>query len=173
MGPRVTTYIISYILVNFLWMEEHLEGDLHTGSDVTFHRVDREVWLETRDIPFKSEKKWYSYWANIEPSVEEWCKTIQKNIDKAKIQIRAFYEGKIVIIFLPINLNMCLGCSKELSHWDGSFEYPQHMFWMRNKGNSFPIHTLIRRPVISKVELCFNSSLNSLLIPSFYCTIPS
>ena len=28
-------------------------------------------------------------------------------------------ERKIVIIFLPINLNMC-------------FEYPQHMFWMRN-----------------------------------------
>ena len=23
---------------------------------------------------------------------------------------------------------------------DGSFEYPQHMFWMRNKENSYPIH---------------------------------
>ena len=32
---------------------------------------------------------------------------------------------------------MCFGCSKEPSHWDGSFEYPQHMFWMRNKENSF------------------------------------
>ena len=28
---------------------------------------------------------------------------------------------------------MCFGCSKEPSHWDGSFEYPQHMFWLRNK----------------------------------------
>ena len=28
---------------------------------------------------------------------------------------------------------MCLGCSKEPSHRDGSFEYPQHMFWLRNK----------------------------------------
>ena len=35
---------------------------------------------------------------------------------------------KIVIIFLSISLNMCFGCSKELSHQDGSFEYPQHMF---------------------------------------------
>ena len=26
---------------------------------------------------------------------------------------------------------MCFGCSKEPSH--GSFEYPQHMFWFRNK----------------------------------------
>ena len=28
---------------------------------------------------------------------------------------------------------MCFGCSKEPSHRDGSFEYPQHMFWVRNK----------------------------------------
>ena len=28
---------------------------------------------------------------------------------------------------------MCFGCSKQPSHWDGSFEYPQHMFWLRNK----------------------------------------
>ena len=38
-----------------------------------------------------------------------------------------------MIIFLFISLNMCLGCSKEPSHRDGSFEYPQHMFWLRNK----------------------------------------
>ena len=35
--------------------------------------------------------------------------------------------------FICIDLNLCFGCSKESSHWDGSFEYPQHMFWMRNK----------------------------------------
>ena len=52
----------------------------------------------------------------------------------------------ILIIFLPINLNMCYGCSKEPSHRDGSFEYTQHMFWMRNKENNFPICSLIWRP---------------------------
>ena len=31
---------------------------------------------------------------------------------------------------------MCFGCSKELSYRDGSFEYPQHMFWLRNKKNT-------------------------------------
>ena len=41
---------------------------------------------------------------------------------------------------------MCFGCSKEPSHSDGSFEYPQHMFWIRNKENNFPICTLIWRP---------------------------
>ena len=28
-------------------------------------------------------------------------------------------------------------CSNESSHRDGSFEYPQHMFWSRNKKNIF------------------------------------
>ena len=41
---------------------------------------------------------------------------------------------------------MCFGCSKELSHWDGSFEYPEHMFWLRNKKNNFLLHTLIWGP---------------------------
>ena len=45
------------------------------------------------------------------------------------------YEFKIdiIFIFLSISFNICFGCSKELSHRDGSFEYPQHMLWLRNK----------------------------------------
>ena len=35
---------------------------------------------------------------------------------------------KIVNIFLPINLNIHFGCSKEPSHSGCSFEYPQHCF---------------------------------------------
>ena len=31
---------------------------------------------------------------------------------------------------------MYFGCSKEPSHWDGSFEYPQHMFWLRIEKNT-------------------------------------
>ena len=49
----------------------------------------------------------------------------------------------IAIIFLSISLNMCFGCSKEPSHRDGSFEYAQHMFWLRNKNNNFQLRTLI------------------------------
>ena len=61
--------------------------------------------------------------------------------------LRKFYLRKILVIFLPIDLNMCFGCSKEPSHRDGSFKYPQHMFWLRNNENNFPIHTFIWRPV--------------------------
>ena len=42
-------------------------------------------------------------------------------------------QHKIVNIFLSIIFSICFGCSKEPSHWDGSFEYPQHIFWLRNK----------------------------------------
>ena len=44
---------------------------------------------------------------------------------------------KNVNIFLSISFNMCFGCSQEPSHGDGSFEYPQHMFWFRNKKINF------------------------------------
>ena len=49
---------------------------------------------------------------------------------------------KIVNIFLPIVFNVCFGCSKEPSHRDGSFEYQQHMFWLRNKKIIFLLRTL-------------------------------
>ena len=65
---------------------------------------------------------------------------------------------KIVIIVLSISLNMCFGCSKEPSHRDGSFEYPQHMFWLRNKKNNFQLRTLIWGPGKgSKILYAFHS----------------
>ena len=46
---------------------------------------------------------------------------------------------------------MCFWCSKEPSHRDGSFEYPQHMFWLRNKTNNVHLRTLIWGPENKKV----------------------
>ena len=48
---------------------------------------------------------------------------------------------------------MCFGYSKEPSHRDGSFEYPQHMFWLRNKKINFQLHTLIWGPVMKNYNL--------------------
>ena len=59
-------------------------------------------------------------------------------------QLSIFFRRKIANIYLSISLNMCFGCSKEPSHLDGSFEYPQHMFWMRNEKNNFHLCSPIR-----------------------------
>ena len=51
------------------------------------------------------------------------------------VKLSEILKRKIVINFVPISLNMCFECSREPSH--GSFEYPQHTFWLRNKNNRF------------------------------------
>ena len=52
--------------------------------------------------------------------------------------------------------------SKEPSHWDGSFEYPQHMFWLRNKKKYFSITHSKLKSCVSHCLLgniaCFLSS---------------
>ena len=72
--------------------------------------------------------------------------------------IRSVCAPKIAFISLSIKLSMCFGCSKEpshgdKSHGDGSFEYPQHMFWLSNKKNNFSVRTLIWRPVKGSDEM--------------------
>ena len=47
--------------------------------------------------------------------------------------VKQIFQCKIVIFYLYISLSMCFECSKELFHLDSSFEYQQHMFWVRNK----------------------------------------
>ena len=50
--------------------------------------------------------------------------------------------GRTVALFH----NICISCSKERSQCEGSFEYPLHIFWLRNKKIFAKIHTLIWRP---------------------------
>ena len=61
----------------------------------------------------------------------------------ALVRISIFFLRKNVIIFLFINFNMYFGRSKEPSHWDGSFEYPQHMFWLTNEKIDFQVHSYL------------------------------
>ena len=46
---------------------------------------------------------------------------------------------------------MCFGYSKELSHRDGSFDYPQHMVWLRKKKNNFQLHILNWGPALKSL----------------------
>ena len=60
-----------------------------------------------------------------------------------QVWIHKIFKRKLVNFFLPISFIICFGYSKEPSHRDGSFEHPQHMFWMRNKKINFLVRTLI------------------------------
>ena len=67
------------------------------------------------------------YKDNFLPKKEHLSTMLYTGLDKQT------FKRKIVNIFLPISFNICCGYSKEpsrfwVSHRDGSFEYPQHMF---------------------------------------------
>ena len=64
------------------------------------------------------------------------CVPIYIGLDKE------FFERNFFYIFLTISFNICFWYLKEPSHWDGSFDYPQHMFWMRNKKVNVLVRTL-------------------------------
>ena len=87
-----------------------------------------------------------SMWMNHTREIvqHEWTQPqrIQLKEQTPQVKINKNFQRKIVNIFLPITFSICFGCSKEPSHWDGSFEYPQHMFWLRNKKIIFLLHTL-------------------------------
>ena len=54
-------------------------------------------------------------------------------------------------IFSTIRFRICFGCSKEPSHWDGSFEYSQHMFRLRNKKTNF-CHALLSEGMEKEIQ---------------------
>ena len=62
------------------------------------------------------------------------------------------------------------GCSKEPSHRDGSFEYPQHIFLLRNKKNNFlvlmwrPDYILLSGGISPFPYLCFPSPTSIFVI---------
>ena len=58
--------------------------------------------------------------------------------DCTKVWIKKDFERRNGNIFLSISWNICFGCSKESSHWNGFHEYmyQQYMFRLRNKENN-------------------------------------
>ena len=82
-----------------------------------------------------------SFWNTIRMSGLIWVQTACKSYKQATLddkELRKMFKRIIVIIFLITGLNMRCGFSKELF-----FQYPQHLFWLRNKKNNFQLHTLI------------------------------
>ena len=65
-----------------------------------------------------------------------------KPFDGELVLWKQTFVCKNFTIFLPIYFNLCFGCSKEPSRRDGSFEYPQHLFLLRNAKLNFLVCTL-------------------------------
>ena len=53
--------------------------------------------------------------------------------NKKKVNRPIVKSASKKLIFLVLNQNICFGCSKEPSHLDGPFEYPQHMLEIMGK----------------------------------------
>ena len=127
------------------------------------------VWIQIRPTLGKSCWAWpgSKLFANCYQQTTQVGKVLKYLSNKFWDFFIGLVKQKKISIILSISLNMCFWCSKELSHWDGSFEYPQYMFWLRNKKNNFQLRTLIWRPVLSwfprKYGLTFHE-LSSLII---------
>ena len=90
----------------------------------------------------KLKNKYIPLFALINPPMNSWNVFIQYGSTIFSMRPeRQNYEHKTVNIFLSIGFDICFGCSKEPSHWDGSFEHPEHMLWFRNMKNNFDLNT--------------------------------
>ena len=88
---------------------------------------------------------WMTYVLDEKKKVVFLLRTLNKN-----------FQRKIVNIFLPIILAYVLGAQKELSHLDSSFEYPQHMFWLKK---FFFYYALLAKVLTGSLNLLYFSCL--------------
>ena len=54
-----------------------------------------------------------------------------------QLQVRWFFNQRVLIFFLFLHENICYGYSLEVPHWGTSNEYPQHMLSWRNMKNIY------------------------------------
>ena len=74
----------------------------------------------------------YSPLANIQTPTTS---TFSTDLDETGIKIHGLLRSfiyNIITIRVAVPFKHVFWCSKEPSHQEGSFEYPQHMFWFRN-----------------------------------------
>ena len=62
--------------------------------------------------------------------------TTQENSPENSLLLEEHTDQELDVCFLQQMMHCILGLI------DGSFEYPQHMFWLRNKKTNFQLRTL-------------------------------
>ena len=89
------------------------------------------------------------------------------------VQISKVFVRKNVIIFLSMNFNICFGCSKEPSHWDGSFEYTQYMIGWEIRKSIFNYTLFILVPIIKVILRNMITCINTSRCQGLTVKIPS
>ena len=93
-----------------------------------FYQIDPHI-LELRWPVYSAERN----------QLDNFCRGPYE--EHSKVQIRIVCAPKIAFYFLTYQFKHVLDAQK-----NRLIEYPQHIFWLRNKKNNFPVHTLIWRP---------------------------
>ena len=75
--------------------------------------------LKARRMLRTNDRQSQSHWYTISLPMSLWLRWA-KNVGL-----------KIMENFFDINFNICFGWSKEPSNWDDSFEYLNHMYWLK------------------------------------------
>ena len=61
----------------------------------------------------------------------------KSSTNHAMVRINKAFEGRNLIMFLFVGLNICCGCSKAPSQLRRFFEHPKHISQYRNKNKNF------------------------------------
>ena len=102
---------------------------------------DKRYTTYLRDIIRPTSSRWCQHWSLF------YLIEIIRMYQESFYPDNQYFDCKMAIIFFSISWNMYVRCSKEPSHLDGSFEYLQHMFWLRNDKTTFK-HALLLEPGI-------------------------
>ena len=100
----VWTQIRSNTLLGLIWIQTVIVKRMHLLFDCTCHN-------QPTYYPLRKYFKGIKFQCGLSISSD-----YLSVLSRQPIQLGKFYECKIVTIFIPINLNICFGCSKEPSH---------------------------------------------------------
>ena len=86
-----------------------------------------------KNFSFNVTCKFIHFWFNLMSKKDYWPTYLPTFWIVSRVTASKLFIKDAMVLFFIIISNMYSGCSKELSQWDSSFEYPKRMFKLRNK----------------------------------------
>ena len=131
------------------WHTQYMWQESHELANLTLH-IPRAIHSYPTDLDKQTFPVWnckYFLTYNLGAQKKRLIETVLLSTHNIcfgwEIRKLFFCYKLLTKVLLSISLNMCFECSKELSHWDSSLEYPQHMYWLRNKKKNSATHSYL------------------------------